>query len=99
MKSKAPPRFRSESDEARFWDKHGLAGYFDDPADDISLDQELRQVIVEGRRHRRMQPLSIKLDSAYIQAIKRVATQKDIPYQMLIRQWLADALKRELKIA
>lgn len=98
MKSRTPPQFSDEAEEARFWDCRRLDDHFEDLATDVSLDTELGQAILEGRRRRRMQPISLKLDPAYVQAIKRIATQKDIPYQTLIRQWLAEALKKELEM-
>jgi len=33
-----------------------------------------------------------------IQAIKKVATMKSIPYQTLIRHWLSENLRKELHI-
>ena len=99
MRSKVPPKFRTEAEEARFWDVHRLKGYFEDAAEDVGLDTELREAILKGRRRRSMQPISIKLDPAYVQAIRRIATQKDVPYQVLIRQWLAEALRRELGLS
>jgi len=33
-----------------------------------------------------------------IQALRKIATMKAIPYQTLIRQWLADGIRRELDL-
>jgi len=35
----------------------------------------------------------------YFISIKKVATKKGIPYQTLVRQWVAEKIRRELKIA
>jgi len=42
--------------------------------------------------------ISIKMDPLQVQAIKKVATMKSIPYQTLIRHWLSENLKKELHI-
>jgi len=42
--------------------------------------------ILLGKRKRKLKNISIKVDPLQIQAIKKVATMKSIPYQILIRQ-------------
>ena len=54
--------------------------------------------ILLGKRKRKLKNISIKVDPLQIQAIKKVATMKSIPYQILIRQWLSQNLKEELHI-
>jgi len=39
------------------------------------------------------------LDPAQIQGLRKIATMKSIPYQTLIRQWLAEGIRRELRLA
>jgi len=43
--------------------------------------------------------ITIKLDPLYLLSIKKVATKKGIPYQTLVRQWVAENIRKELKIA
>lgn len=42
---------------------------------------------------------ALKLDPLYLVSIKKVATKKGIPYQTLVRQWVAEKIRKELKIA
>jgi hypothetical protein len=65
---------------------------------EFALDEELRRQILEGRRTRRLQNVSYKLDPAQIQALRKIATMKSIPYQFLIRQWLAEGIRKELHL-
>jgi len=53
---------------------------------EFALDGELRRQILAGQRTRRLQYVSIKLDPPQIQALRKIATMKSIPYQTLIRQ-------------
>lgn len=38
------------------------------------------------------------IDPTQIQALRKIATMRSIPYQTLIRQWLAETIRRELRI-
>jgi len=76
-----------QTDRAAFYDRHGVLGEVIEQPVPFALDEELRAQILSGKRGRRLQNLSIKLDPAQIQALRRIATMKAIPYQTLIRQW------------
>jgi predicted DNA binding CopG/RHH family protein len=65
---------------------------------EFALEEQLRRSILAGKRARKLQNISIKLDPAQIQALRKIATMKSIPYQTLIRQWLAAEIRRELKL-
>ena len=65
----------------------------------LALEDELRLQILRGARTRRLQNISLKPDPAQIQALRKIATMKSIPYQTLIRQWLADGIRTELQLA
>ena len=41
----------------------------------------------------------MKIDPLYLQSIKKIATLRGIPYQTLMRQWLTEKIRKELKIA
>jgi predicted DNA binding CopG/RHH family protein len=43
--------------------------------------------------------VTIKLDPLYLISLKKVATKKGIPYQTLMRQWVAEKIRKELQIA
>jgi len=84
---------------ADFYDRHGvLAHVVDDPVD-IELEVELRKEVMSGAHRRRLRNLSIKLDPAQIVALRKIATLKAIPYQTLIRHFVAEGIRRELKLA
>ena len=83
---------------AHYYDRRGVLGELvGDPAE-FSLEEELREEILSGRRTRRLENISIKLDPAHIRALRKIATMKAIPYQTLIRQWLAEGIRRELAL-
>jgi len=89
---------RTGETPAEYYDRRGVLGEIQEGPVEFVLDEELRAQILKGKRTRRLQNLSIKLDPAQIQALRKIATGKSIPYQTLIRQWLADGIRRELRL-
>lgn len=85
-------------DQAEYYDRHGVLGEVVDRPVEFALEEELRRRILGGERTRRLQNISIKLDPVQIQALRKIATMKSIPYQTLIRQWLAEAIRKELHL-
>ena len=67
----------------------------DEPAD-ITLKEDLRQEILLGKRKRKLRNVTIKVDPLQIVAIKKLSNMKSIPYQTLIRHWLAEGIKHEM---
>ncbi len=65
----------------------------------FSLREDLRQGILSGKRSRELKNISIKVDPLHVQAIKKLATMKAMPYETLMRHWLAEGIKKELDAA
>ncbi len=76
-------------------DRDILDEVIDDPAD-LVLDEGLRLEILSGKRKRNLKNVTIKMDPLQIMAIKKLSNMKSIPYQTLIRHWLAEGIKHEL---
>ncbi len=83
---------------AVYYDRRGVLGELEERPVEFALEEELRRQILRGRRTRRLQNISIKLDPAQIQALRKIATMKSIPYQTLIREWLAEGIRKELHL-
>jgi len=84
VERKELPRFPSAEEEAEFWETHSVADYWD--------QMEPAKVVSGGPRKKL---ISIRLDPAYIDQIKRIASRKGIPYQTLIQMWLAEKLAEQ----
>jgi len=94
----ATPGKRVKERPARDDDRRGVLGELVGRPVEFALDEELRGQILEGSRGRRLRNVSIKLDPVQIQAVRKIATMRSVPYQTLIRQWLAEAIRKELRI-
>jgi predicted DNA binding CopG/RHH family protein len=81
---------------AEYYDKANIMDEILDESIDLTLHSGLRKDILSGKRKRRLKNLTIKMDPIQIQAVRKIATMKSIPYQTLIRHWIAQEIKKEL---
>jgi len=80
----------------QYYDERNILNEIGDESVDLVLDERLRDDIVSGQRKRNLKNVTIKVDPLQIKAIKKLSTMKAIPYQTLIRHWLAEGIKSEL---
>ncbi|MCI0413074.1 BrnA antitoxin family protein [bacterium] len=85
--------------EEEYYDSHGILKEILAEGIEMSLEAALRQEILEGKRKRKLRNVSIKIDPLYLQSIRKIATKKGIPYQTLVRLWLTEKVRKELKLA
>jgi predicted DNA binding CopG/RHH family protein len=82
-KLKAVPNFKSEAEERKFWETHDSTEYVD-------------WSNAERTRFPNLKPsttaISIRLPSDLLDRIKVAANKRDVPYQSLIKMWLAEKL-------
>ena len=80
----------------RYYDEHNILDEFTDESVDLILDEHLRDEILSGKRKRKLKNITIKVDPLQVKAIKKLSSMKSIPYQTLIRSWLAEGVKSEM---
>ncbi|MEA3358016.1 MAG: hypothetical protein U9R17_01165 [Thermodesulfobacteriota bacterium] len=85
-----------KKDWVEYYDNKNILDEIKDEPVDLSLDDYLRQDILSGKRKRTLKNITIKVNPLHITAIKKLATMKSMPYQTLIRHWLAEEIKKEL---
>jgi predicted DNA binding CopG/RHH family protein len=85
-KLKAVPKFRSEAEERAFWESHDTADYFD-----LSKAQRARFPNLKLSTT----AISLRLPQGLLDRIKIAANKRDVPYQSLIKVWLAEKLDAE----
>jgi predicted DNA binding CopG/RHH family protein len=85
-KLKPIPRFRNEAAERKFWETHDSTDY------------------VDWSKARRVQfpnlklsttAISLRLPQGLLDRIKVAANKRDVPYQSLIKVWLAEKVNAE----
>ena len=80
----------------RYYDDRDILHEIADEPANLVLDKHLREDIVSGKRKRKLKNITIKVDPLQVKAIKKLSTMKSIPYQTLIRSWLAEGIKSEM---
>lgn len=80
------PRFKNEDEEREFWATHDVTDYFD-TSDEIELD--LSQLKPSTR------PITIRLPESLLDTLKRLANKRDVPYQSLMKIFLAEKVNEE----
>ena len=86
---------KTREDWAAYYDRRGVLRELEERPVAIALEEELRERIRTGQRKRRLQNVSIKLDPVHVIALRKIAAMKAMPYQTLIRSWLAEGIRRE----
>ncbi len=80
----------------QYYDERNILNEITDESVDLILDEHLRDEILSGKRKRKLKNITIKIDPLQVMAIKKLSTMKSIPYQTLIRSWLAQGIKSEM---
>lgn len=82
------PNFENEEQEQAFWATHDSADYID--------WQQAERVRLSN-----LQPttrtISIRLPETMIERLKMLANKRDIPYQSLLKIFVAERLEKELR--
>lgn len=86
-KHKPIPQFRSENEEREFWAAHDSTEYID-------WNKAERNPIFP-RLKPSTRTVSIRLPESLIAALKTLANKKDVPYQSLVKMYLAEKVKEE----
>ncbi|OGK37972.1 hypothetical protein A3F03_00835 [Candidatus Roizmanbacteria bacterium RIFCSPHIGHO2_12_FULL_41_11] len=85
-KFKPIPKFKNEDEERRFWDKADTSLYFD--------FSKARRVIFPNLKPS-SQSISLRLPESILNELKVLANKRDVPYQSLIKIFLAEKLKEQ----
>jgi len=87
MKRKAIPEFKDEAEERRFWSQADSTDY---------LDWSKAQEITLPDLHPTLKTISLRLPVSLIAELKLLANKRDVPYQSLLKTYLADRVREEL---
>jgi len=80
------PRFSTEDEERAFWAEHDVVDYFDW---DKSVEGSFPALKPSTKT------ISLRLPQALLEEIKALANERDVPYQSLLKIFLAERVARE----
>jgi predicted DNA binding CopG/RHH family protein len=78
------PAFANEAEERRFWETHDSTAYLD-----WSKAQRVRFPNLKPTQT----AISLRLPMPLLERIKVAANKRDVPYQSLIKVWLAEKVR------
>ena len=84
--SKKIPKFKDEDAERDFWSKADSTEYIDWPK---------AQKLVLPKFRPTLRTISLRLPESMIAELKLLANQRDVPYQSLLKVFLAEKIKEE----
>src|SRR2546428_3161251 len=80
------PAFRSEDAERRFWETHDTSPF---------VDWSKARVAVFPNLKPSTETISLRLPAALLAELKALANKRDVPYQSLLKVFLAERVDRE----
>ena len=80
------PNFASEDDERDFWRSHDTTDYFDWSKAARATFPELKPSTTT---------ISLRLPASMLEELKTLANERDVPYQSLMKVFLAERIARE----
>lgn len=92
-KFKQIPTFKTEDEERDFWATHDLTDYFDmRKAERVSFPNLKRTNFTPPTR-----TISLRLPQPLFSQVKHLADKRDVPYQSLLKIFLAERVRQELR--
>ena len=80
------PNFSSEHEEREFWETHDTADYVDWSQARVAVFPDLRSST---------EAISLRLPASLLAEIKALANRRDVPYQSLLKLFLAERVVSE----
>ena len=85
--SKQIPKFKNEDEERAFWETHDSTDYINwDKAEKITFSNLKPSV----------KKISLRLPETMLEELKLLANKRDVPYQSLLKIFLAERIEKEL---
>lgn len=84
-KAKKIPEFKTEKEERAFWESHDSSDY---------VDWKQAQAVTMPNLKPSTKTISLRLPESLLDSIKIEANKRDMPYQSLIKAWLAEDVKQ-----
>lgn len=85
---KTVPTFRTEAEERRFWETHDTSSF---------VDWSKARVAVFPNLKPSTETISLRLPVALLAELKALANKRDVPYQSLLKVFLAERVDRETR--
>lgn len=85
--AKQIPEFENEAAERDFWAAHDSTDYIDWDSSERAVFSNLKPSV---------RKISLRLPESMLEELKLLANKKDVPYQSLLKIFLAERIEKEL---
>ncbi len=82
------PKFKNEDDEREFWATHDSTDY---------IDWSKGKKVVLSKLKPSIKTISLRLPESMLEELKLLANKRDVPYQSLLKIFLAERIEEELE--
>jgi predicted DNA binding CopG/RHH family protein len=82
------PKFKNEDEERTFWATHDSTEY---------INWKKAKKVMLSNLKPSVKSISLRLPQSMIEELKLLANKKDVPYQSLLKIFLAERIGEELK--
>lgn len=82
------PKFKNEDEEREFWSKHDSTDY---------IDWDKAKKVVLPNLKPSVKTISLRLPEMMLEELKLLANKRDVPYQSLLKMFLAERIEKELR--
>ena len=79
------PKFKSEAEERKFWEANNSEDY---------VDWKKAEQVTMPNLKPSTKTISLRLPEGLLESIKIEANKRDVPYQSLIKAWLAEDVRQ-----
>ena len=86
---KATPKFKSEDAEREFWATHDSTDF---------VDWRTAQRLTLENLRPSTRTISLRLPASMLAELKLLANSRDVPYQSLVKVFLAERIRQELVV-
>ena len=87
-RNKQTPRFDSEDQEREFWATHDSAEY---------VDWSTAKRVTLANLKPSTKTISLRLPESLLEELRLLANKRDVPYQSLLKIFLAERIAQELR--
>ncbi len=81
------PKFENEVEEQEFWANHDSSEY---------INWEKAEKLTPSKLKPSLKTISIRLPKILLEELKLIANKKDVPYQSLMKIFIAERIEQEL---
>jgi len=96
---KKKKKLKSDNAEHEFWSKNDLTDYLNDyeilDAKEFSMDPNLSRQIKKQAQKKHL--VAIRLDDTLYSLAQQLAVKKSLGLSSLLRSWIAQGIRREIK--